>query len=100
MGLGIAIEVGGSANADLANATWVEVTERMGEMTTYHIRYDFDVNEGDFPMLTDSRTDPGSELTIIEPVNGRNNCLVRGPVTSQRIHLMHGGAGSWVEIYG
>ena len=100
MGLGIAIEVGGSADADLANATWVEVTERMGEMTTYRIRYDFDVSEGDFPMLTDSRTDPGSELTIIEPVNGRHNCLVRGPVASQHIHLAHGSAGSWVEVHG
>ena len=48
MGLGIAIAVGGSPDAELANATWVEVYERMGEMTTYRIRYDFDVQEGDF----------------------------------------------------
>jgi phage protein D len=100
MGLGIAIEVGGESDAELANATWVEVTERMGETTTYRIRYDFDVADGDFPQLTDSRTDPGSELTILEPVGSVNQCLVKGPVTAQRIHVAHGGAGSWVEVHG
>jgi phage protein D len=72
----------------------------MGEMTTYRIRYDFDVEGGDFPLLTDSRTDPGSELTIVEPVGSTNQCLVKGPVTAQRIHLAHGGTGSWVEVHG
>jgi hypothetical protein len=100
MGLGIAIEVGGSPDADLANATWVEVTERMGETTTYRIRYDFDVSSGDFPLLADGRIDAGSELTIVEPISGVNNCLVKGPVTSQQVHFAHGGSGSWVEVYG
>jgi hypothetical protein len=100
MGLGIAIEVGGSADADLAGATWVEVTERMGEMTTYRIRYDFNTSNGDFPLLADGRIDAGSELTIVEPVNGSDNCLVKGPVTAQVVHFQHGGAGSWVEVHG
>lgn len=100
MGLGIAIEVGGSSDAELAGATWVEVTEQMGETTTYRIRYDFDVADGDFPLLADSRTDPGSELTIVELAGSTNHCLVKGPVTAQRIHLAHGGTGSWVEVHG
>ncbi len=79
MGLGVAIAVGGSPDPDLANATLVEVTERMGETTTYRIRYDVDVSSGDFPLLTDSRVDAGSELAIIAPLSGTNNYLVKGP---------------------
>jgi phage protein D len=100
MGLGIAIEVDGTADAELANATWVEVCERMGEMTTYRIRYDFDVQEGDFPMLTDGRIDAGSELSIVAPADGQNNYLVKGPVTGQQIHFEHGSGGSYVEVVG
>jgi hypothetical protein len=100
MGLGIAIEVGGTADADLANATWVEVNERMGETTTYRIRYDFDVSDGDFPLLADGRIDAGSELSVVEPVGGDNNCLVKGPVTAHQIHIAHGGTGSWVDVHG
>jgi hypothetical protein len=72
----------------------------MGEMTTYRIRYDFDVSNGDFPLLADSRTDAGSELSVVEPLNGTNNCLVKGPVTAHQIHFAHGGAGSWLEVHG
>jgi phage protein D len=100
MGLGIAIEVGGAADAELANATWVEVHERMGEMTTFRIRYDFDVEEGDFPMLTDGRIDAGSDLTIVAPVDGTNNYLVKGLVTGQQIHFEHGSGGSYLEVIG
>jgi phage protein D len=100
MGLGIAIAVGGSPDQELAGATWVEVYERMGEMTTYRIRYDIDISEGDLPMLVDGRTDAGSELSVIAPVDGKNNYLVKGPVTGQQIHFEHGGAGSFVEVSG
>jgi hypothetical protein len=100
MGLGIAVEVEGSPDADLANATWVEVTERMGETTTYRIRYDFSVSSGDFPLLADSRIDAGSELTIVEPIGSTNNTLVKGPVVAQQIHIAQSGGGSWVEVHG
>jgi phage protein D len=100
MGLGIAIAVGGSPDQELAGAVWVEVHERMGEMTTYRIRYDIDISEGDLPMLVDGRTDAGSELSVIAPVDGKNNYLVKGPVTGQQVHLEHGGAGSFVEVSG
>lgn len=100
MGLGIAIAVGGSPDEELAAAASVEVQERIGEMTTYRIRYDIDIAEGDFPMLVDERIGPGSELSVIAPIDGRNNYLVKGPVTGQKIHLAHGGAGSFVEVSG
>ncbi|HMG73698.1 MAG TPA: hypothetical protein VK582_09365 [Pyrinomonadaceae bacterium] len=100
MGLGIAIAVGGSPDEELAAAALVEVHERIGEMTTYRLRYDIDVVEGDFPMLVDERIGPGSELAVIAPIDGANNYLVKGPVTGQKIHLAHGGAGSFVEVSG
>jgi hypothetical protein len=100
MGLGIAIAVNGNPEPELAGATWVEVHERMGEMTSYRIRYDIDVSEGDFPLLADGRVDAGSELAIIAPVADRNNYLVKGPVTGQQIHLKHGTGGSYVEVLG
>lgn len=51
-------------------------------------------------MLVDERIGPGSELAVIAPIDGANNYLVKGPVTGQKIHLAHGGAGSFVEVSG
>jgi phage protein D len=101
MGLGIAIALGDSPDEDLGNAVWVEVLERMGETTTYRIRYDIDVEQGDFPLLTDGRLDPGSTLAVIaRSSGGKLHYLVKGPVTGQRVHYLHGVAGSYVEVLG
>src|SRR5262245_35561482 len=100
MGLGIAIAVAGTPDPGLAEAVWVEVYERMGEMTTYHIRYDLDIIEGDFPTLIDARIDAGSELAVIAPLAGEKIYLVKGPVTGQQIHFAHGGGGSYAEVHG
>lgn len=100
MGLGIAITVDGSPDAELAEASRVEVEERMGETTTFRLHYPLDISEGDLPLLTDGRLDVGSELSILVSVGGRNECLVKGSVHGQRIHLEHGGAGSTLEVSG
>ena len=100
MSLGISIAVDGSADAELAEAIRVEVQERMGETTTYRLHYALDIEESDLPLLTDGRLDPGSELSILVPVAGRDECLVKGPVHGQRIALEHGGAGSTLEVRG
>jgi len=100
MGLAIAIAVNGTPDAELANASTVEIHERMGETTTYRIRYDVDISEGDLPLLVDGRLDPGSELRILVPTEETVHCLVKGPVHAQQIHLEHGGAGSWLEVQG
>ena len=100
MGLGIAIAVDGRTDTDLAQATTVEVLERMGETTTYRIRYPTDISQGDLPRLIDSRLGPGSELSILVPVLGTTHCLVKGPLHGQQLHLQHGGAGSWLEALG
>lgn len=100
MGLGIAIVVNGSPDPELAGVGQVEVEERMGETTTFRLHYPVDIEEGDLPRLVDDRLDPGSELSILVPVGERTHCLVKGPVHGQRIHLMHGGAGSTLEVSG
>jgi phage protein D len=101
MGLGIAIAVGGTPDPELSDAVVVEVHECMGETTTYRIRYGIDISEeGDFAALTDARLDPGSELAVIAPLQGKNHYLVKGPVTGQHAHYAHGGGGSYVEVHG
>jgi hypothetical protein len=100
MGLGIAISRNGQPDEELAQASSVEVNERMGEPTTYRIRYEVDISEGDLPFLSDDRLAPGSELAILVPLNNSFHCLVKGPVHGNQIHIEHGGAGSWLEIQG
>src|SRR6266850_1857556 len=100
MGLGIAIVIDGTADMELSDAAWVEVHQRMGETTKYRIRYDIDIDQGDFPDLIDSRLDAGSELAVVAPISGANNYLVKGPVTGQRVYFQHGGGGSYLEVEG
>lgn len=100
MGLGIVIQVEGATDEELAQAVRVEVTERMGQATVFKLFYNIDIAEGDLPMLADGRLDPGSEITILVPTESGTHCLVKGPVTGQRIHFQHGGAGSTLEVQG
>lgn len=100
MGLGIVIQVNGTTDAELAQAVRVEVVESMGRATMFKLLYHIDISEGDLPMLADSRLDPGSEITILVPTDNGTHCLVKGPVTGQRIHFQHGGAGSTLEVQG
>jgi hypothetical protein len=100
MGLEIAIAVGGAVDPELAQAAAVEIHERLGAATTFRIRYELDISEGDLPLLVDSRLDAGSELAILVPVEETTHCLVKGPVHGQQINLQHGGAGSGLEVQG
>ncbi|WP_266182081.1 phage late control D family protein [Dyella humicola] len=96
----LAVLVGGSADAQLAQASVVEVLERMGEPTTFRMRYEVDITAGDLPMLTDGRLDPGSVIQILSLQDNVADCLVKGPVHGQQIRLLHGGTGSYVDVLG
>ena len=100
MGLGISISVDGEADEELTEAIKVEVYERLGETTQYSIFYTADTGDGDIDNLIDDRFDPGSVLSIVAGPDDDLQCLVNGPVYSQRIHLEHGGEGSTVEVRG
>lgn len=100
MGLGIAVQVSGSTDSDLSEASSVEVYERMGEPTRFRLSYALSISEGDLPLLKDSRIEAGAELAVVVPIEGQDQVLVRGPVCGQRIQLVHGGSESWVEVEG
>ncbi len=100
MGLGIDIQVNGGSQPGLAEAAKVEVYESMGETTWFSIQYPEDIRDGDMIYTSDGRLDPGSKLTILAGLDDRLECLVSGPVTSQKIHFEHGGQSSWVEVQG
>jgi Phage tail baseplate hub (GPD) len=100
MGLGITISVGGKADVQLTEAIKVEVYERMGETTQFSIFYPADTSNEDIPSVIDIRLDPGSVLSIAAGPDNAFQCLVKGPVYSQRLHLEHGGEGSTVEVRG
>lgn len=100
MGLNAAILVGGAPDDELSGAALVEVHERIGETTTYRVRLDVSIEDGDLPRLADARLDPGSILSVLVPSGGANACLVKGPVHGERIHLVHGGGSSWVDVIG
>ena len=100
MTLSAAIAVGGTVDPSLASATWVEVYERLGEPTSYRIRYEVEIGSDDFDQLVDARLDAGSVLSVMVPGSSGTQCLVKGPVGSQRVHFEHGGSGSYLEVGG
>jgi len=100
MSLGVAIAVDGLPDDELGEATSVEVVERAGEATSYRLRYPLDIAEGDLPLLIDDRLGPGSELSVLAPGTVGAECLVKGPVHAQDVHLEHGGEGSRLEVRG
>jgi hypothetical protein len=98
MGLGVAV-VPVLPGRPLPEPTSVEVMERVGEATSYRLAYALDISGGDLPLLVDDRIGPGAELSVIVPGTAPD-CLVRGPVHAQHVHLRHGGAGSDLEVRG
>lgn len=101
MGLGITITVDMVPDAELSQmASEVRVTERMGESATYAIQFNIDGDNGELPMLTDRRFDPGSMLSILAPTENTTHCLIKGPVTGHKVTLEHGVAGSTMEVQG
>src|SRR5262245_52311912 len=79
----------------------IEVTERIGEGTTFRLRLPVAIaDDGDLPMLADSRIDPGAEVMILVQTAAGKHCLVKGLVHAHDIHLENGGDGSYVDVLG
>lgn len=78
----------------------VEVTEAVGASTTFCLFYDFHIEDGDLPMLKESRLGPEAEIAVRVPDGDQAAVLVRGPVTRQRISAVTGGEGSVLEVIG
>lgn len=100
MGLGISIRLNGGPDETAASAVFVEVNERMGQPTQYRLEYSVDIDDGDFPLLKESKLGPGSELQVLVPAGDATECLVKGPVYGQEIHFEQGGSGSTLVVLG
>jgi phage protein D len=102
MGLGASIRTGtpGVADADFGVASQVEVYERLGEATTYAIRLPVLAQGSDLSWLADGRVLPGKVLGVYVAQGAQQTCLVRGPVTGHAARLVHGSAGSHVDVLG
>jgi hypothetical protein len=78
----------------------IEVTEAVGESTTFCLFYDFHIEDGDLPLLKEPKLGPEAEIALRVPDGDAAAVLVRGPVTRQRISVVTAGAGSVLEVIG
>jgi hypothetical protein len=100
MGNAALVKVGGTADPALSAATLIEVEERCGQPTSFRLHYQPDVGDRDITLLADRRLGPGSEISIVVAVGTEQHVLCHGPVHGHRIRLVHGGAGSSLEVCG
>lgn len=100
MGLGVEIAINGIPQLDLTQVLQVEVYEHVGRPATYRLMYDVDILDGDFPLLVDSRLQPGSVVSISVPVGLSKECLIKGPVHGHHVQMIDGGAGSRLAVKG
>lgn len=100
MGLGISIRLNGLADETVGGAASVEVLERVGHPTSYRLQYPLDIGDSTLPLLEDARLGPGADISILVPMPEGTQCLVKGPVYGQHIHVAHGGASSTLDVLG
>ena len=100
MGAGFSILFDNAPDPGLGAPASVEVHECIGNPATFRLTYAVDISEGDLPLLADARLSPGKIISVFSQTAAGLPCLVKGPVTSQQIRLIHGGAGSVLEVCG
>ena len=100
MGFGFQVEVTGVPQPGLPLPGRVEVQERLGEPTTFRVNYEVDIGDADMTLVSNRHLGPGAEIAVVAAVGQERHVLVKGPVHGQRIRLVHGGSGSWVEVCG
>jgi hypothetical protein len=90
----------GQPDPTLAQPARVEVVEAVGASTTFSLFYDFHIEDGDLPLLSESRLGPEAVIALRVRDGDTPAILVRGPVTQQRISVVTGGQGSVLEVIG
>lgn len=100
MAAGFSILINDAPDAELGSPAAVEVYECLGCPATFRLTYPLDIVEGDLPLLKDARLAPGATISVFAQTANGLPCLIRGPITAQSIHLVHGGAGSSLEVMG
>jgi phage protein D len=100
MAFGFQVEVTGVPEPGLPLPNMVEVHERLGEPTTFRVNYAVDIGDADMTLLSNRHLGPGAEIAVVAAVDQQRHVLVKGPVHGQRIRLVHGGSGSWLDVCG
>ena len=100
MGFGFQVEVTGVSQPGLPLPSMVEVHERLGEPTTFRVNYAVDIGDPDMTLVSNQHLGPGADVAVVVAVGQERHVLVKGPVHGQRIRLVHGGSGSWLDVCG
>lgn len=82
------------------SATQVTIEERVGESTSFQVRYPVEAVDGDLPVLSAPGLEGGKNLQVICESDGGLISLVKGPIKGQHVHLQHGPVHGYVEVYG
>ncbi|HEX2854243.1 MAG TPA: hypothetical protein VHO24_13490 [Opitutaceae bacterium] len=100
MGAGYSILIDNAPDPELGHPASLEVHECIGSPATFRLTYGADIKDGDLPLLADARLSPGTVISVFAQTAAGLPCLIKGPITSQKITLVHGGAGSVLEVTG
>lgn len=100
MGAGYSVLIDNAPDEQLGRPASVEVHEGIGSPATFRLTYGVGIQEGDLPLLADVRLSPGKIISVFAQTAAGLPCLIKGPVTSQKINLVHGGSGSLLEVMG
>lgn len=90
-------------NSLTEEATAIDVQQTIEGPTTFRVRFDIDICDGDFELLEDERLTPGRDditVSILAFIDDASHVLVHGLITERRIGLVEGGPGSFLEIVG
>jgi len=100
MAKGCEVLVNSKSDPTLVQPARLVVTESVGASTTFALYYDFHIEGGDYPLLTEERLGPESELALRVLDGSASTILFNGPVTRQHIAVVNGGEGSVLEVAG
>jgi phage protein D len=100
MAVGYSVLFDNAPDPQLGQPASVDVHECIGSPATFRLTYGLDIQEGDLPLLADPRLAPGKIVSVFSQTAAGLPCLIKGPITSQKIKLSHGGSGSLLEVIG
>lgn len=100
MAIGAAVLSNGMPDPSMPVPGEIEVVESVNHATRYRLRFGFNIEEGDLPLLANDLIGPESDLSVIVPADPVPSILASGPVVQQDISLTQGGEGSNLYVYG
>lgn len=79
-----------------------EVFESVRQESRFRVRFAVDVERGKITWIDDARLIPGRdrEITIVAYVQNLPEVLVHGVIVGRELSLLHGGAGSSLDVLG